>query len=456
MRAAWLETHERTAIFAILLTALGLRLYLASFAGLPHLTSDSQTYIEMGDAILDGKPMSFFPNGFPLLLAAIAHMTGDADPQPAWLVMNALMSTGIVAAVYLTARRWVEPVLALTAAGIIAVWPTQLYFTSQLLSDIPSTFFLTFGTYLALRRRPVSAGLLLGIATLVRDSLLPAVLLLAAAGMADRDRRRDMATLLIAIAVAQAFDWSLQMLGVTLPPSHVGLNLLLAITSMSTDVMPSAPPGVTPDQIAHPWATYLGFAFEHPATFLAQRLASLYELWGPWPNAGGAGAPRGTLARAIIGLRFPLLLVALCGLWIGRRRAETWMVAAPLVTVTALHIAFFSSSPRFTIPMEPGAFVLGAFAVQGLVTGARKSARPPAPPTRPSSPPPPPPPSPPGGRVSSPPRASSSRPRPRLRKVGRSPIAVRLPAGEWVHAAIRATAEGGSGPFSTAAAACSS
>jgi hypothetical protein len=38
------------------------------------------------------------------MLAAIAHLMGDADPQPAWLAVIVLMSTGIVAFVHLIAR----------------------------------------------------------------------------------------------------------------------------------------------------------------------------------------------------------------------------------------------------------------------------------------------------------------------------------------------------------------
>ncbi|WP_428675278.1 hypothetical protein [Reyranella sp.] len=370
MTAAWLEAHARQAGLAILLTALVLRLYMAFLAGVPHLGSDGLTYIEMADAILDGTPMSFFPNGYPILLAALAHLMGEADPQPAWLLMNVLMSTGIVAFVLLIAGRWLDPALALAAAAVIAVWPTQLYYTAQFLSDIPSAFFLTFGIHLALRQQPVAAGCVLGIAALVRDSLLPSVLLLAAIGMVAPERRRGVARLLLAVGVVQALEWILEARGVTAPSSTAGLNLLLAVTSMSTEGIPAAPPGLSPEQMAHPWATYFRFALEHPGTFILQRLASLYELWGPWPNAGDPGDPRGVLVRLVIGLRFPLLMLALGGLWIGRRHLETWMIAAPLIGLTAVHIAFFSASPRFTIPMEPTAIVLAALAVQRLVKQA--------------------------------------------------------------------------------------
>jgi len=83
MTVAWLEAHARQATLAILLTALALRLYIAFLGGVPHLGSDGETYIHMGDAILDGRPVSFFPNGYPIMLAALAHLMGEADPQAA-------------------------------------------------------------------------------------------------------------------------------------------------------------------------------------------------------------------------------------------------------------------------------------------------------------------------------------------------------------------------------------
>jgi len=172
----------------------------------------------------------------------------------------------------------------------------------------------------------------------------------------------------------QALEWILQARGVTAPPSTTDLNLLLAVTSMSTEGIPAAPPGLSPEQVAHPGATYFRFALEHPATFLLQRLASLYELWGPWPHAGDPNVPRSVVVRLVIGLRFPLLVLALAGLWMNRRRLEIWMVAAPLIGLTAVHVAFFSGSPRFTVPMEPAAIILAALAVQRRVLRVVKPA----------------------------------------------------------------------------------
>jgi len=76
------------------------------------------------------------------------------------------------------------------------------------------------------------------------------------------------------------------------------------------------------------------------------------------------------LVRLVIGLRFPLLILALAGLRMSSRRLESWMVAAPLVALTAVHVAFFSGSPRFTIPMEPAAIILAAVAAQRAIKPA--------------------------------------------------------------------------------------
>ena len=116
---------------------------------------------------------------------------------------------------------------------------------------------------------------MLGISTLIRDSLLPSVLLLGATGRVAPEQRRDMARLLLAVAIVQAFEWFLQARGVTAPPFTASFNLLLAVTSKSTAGIPAAPPGLTPEQMAHPWATYFWFALEPPGRFLLQRLASL-------------------------------------------------------------------------------------------------------------------------------------------------------------------------------------
>ena len=81
-----------------------------------------------------------------------------------------------------------------------------------------------------------------------------------------------------------------------------------------------------------------------------------------------------TWRNAVKNVSFDVLpgeVLALGGLWAGRRRLESWMLAAPLIGLTAVHIAFFSASPRFTIPMEPAAIVLAAFAVQCIVKPAR-------------------------------------------------------------------------------------
>jgi ABC-type uncharacterized transport system permease subunit len=64
----------------------------------------------------------------------------------------------------------------------------------------------------------------------------------------------------------------------------------------------------------------------------------------------------------LIGLRFPLLLLALFGLSARRRQREAWLLALPPAVVTAVHTAFFST-PRFAFAVMPLVVVLAASAL---------------------------------------------------------------------------------------------
>jgi hypothetical protein len=61
----------------------------------------------------------------------------------------------------------------------------------------------------------------------------------------------------------------------------------------------------------------------------------------------------------LIGLRFPLLLMALAGAWHGRRRPEILLTLAPVLVLSAVHVAFFSVA-RFAYVVMPLVIVLAA------------------------------------------------------------------------------------------------
>ena len=173
--------------------------------------------------------------------------------------------------------------------------------------------------------------------------------------------------LMTVIACCWAADYALLATGFVQRSSNVNMNLLIAVNDLRTLTLDQALAGFSDEELAHPFSTYLDFAMAHPVEFAQQRLLALYDLWGPWPDRGDVNSPRSARVRLVIGLRFPLALLALAGLWRRRRQMTSWIIASPVVVVTAIHVVFFAGQPRFTLPVEPLVMILAAAGVADLV-----------------------------------------------------------------------------------------
>jgi hypothetical protein len=353
-------------LLVILSAAFALRILVGFFSDLPQVTTDSELYLRMADDIIEGNPWSFFPNGFPLIIAGLIIVFGDEHYMSALMLMNASMSTCIVWLVHQIAKPILEYRFALLATLLTALWPNQLYYVRQVMTEVPSTFFMILGIYLLLKRSPFSAGLLLCVAGLLRTSLAPVAILIAGMCLVVPDRRRGVPFLLAAFACGYAAEYALQASGVVQGSSNISLNLLLAIIERGVEGPGYLPGRLSEHEMARPLATYLGFATARPWEFIEQRLLSLYELWGPWPGQGDENSLRPLARRLIISLRFPLLLMALAGLWNRRDSVVSWIIASPVLVVTAVHAAFYSAQTRFTYPAEPFAIILASAAVADL------------------------------------------------------------------------------------------
>jgi hypothetical protein len=356
------------SLLVILLVALVLRLFICFLSGFPQVTSDSLVYMRMAYDIIDGTPQSFFPNGFPLLIAAVATvMPPDDDIVLPLMLINVVLSVGVVALVYGMARPILGERPAQLAAWLTALWPNQLYYVCQVMSDVPAAFFLTAGLFFVLRRQPLPAGLLLAVAGLLRESLVPVAPLIAAMLLLDRLRRREALLLMTVIACCWAANYALLATGFVQRSSNVNMNLLIAVNDLRTLTLDQALAGYSDEELAHPFSTYVGFAMAHPVEFAQQRLLALYDLWGPWPDRGDVNSPRSAVVRLVIGLRFAVALLALAGLWRRRRQITSWIIASPVVVVTAIHVVFFAGQTRFTLPVEPLVMILAAAGVADLV-----------------------------------------------------------------------------------------
>jgi 4-amino-4-deoxy-L-arabinose transferase-like glycosyltransferase len=141
--------------------------------------SQTWTYVE------NGLPTAYWPIGYPFFLAVIYRILGHSYFAVEFI--NILLSLAICLFGYLIAKRLVSTISSRITLGMLVLFPSQIFFTNVLASEIVFTFLLLVFVYLLLRQElhstwyfPLIVGILLGLLTLIRAAalLLPVIVIL--------------------------------------------------------------------------------------------------------------------------------------------------------------------------------------------------------------------------------------------------------------------------------------
>jgi len=185
-------TRGKLALAGLFLLALALRLAWVAYVdpsprdgrfddsswydGSARTIADGQGYV-----FYDGAPTAAWPVGYSAFLAALYRVTGDSVPSAK--VANAFLGALTVLGVYALGARVFGPRAGWAAALVLAFFPNQVFFTTLVMSEILSAFLLLLVLlavlYLTLdgeRARwwgAAVAGLLIGLAAMVRGEFLP-------------------------------------------------------------------------------------------------------------------------------------------------------------------------------------------------------------------------------------------------------------------------------------------
>ena len=89
--------------------------------------------------MMEGRLTSWRPPLYPFVLSLLYRMAGTTDPDVV-RVFQGLLSLGTVAVVYLLARTIFGPRIAVAAAGIMAFYPSLLFYNNHLLSEVVFIF----------------------------------------------------------------------------------------------------------------------------------------------------------------------------------------------------------------------------------------------------------------------------------------------------------------------------
>ncbi len=377
-----LRPSARRFGIGLFLAAFGLRLGFLSiwrghgaFANFVH-----DPYYEIALAWLGWGPMPgadfMHPPLYPAFLASVLALRG-APGTLAPLAAQCLLSAGACLLVWRLGAR-----LAGEEAGRLAgIWaaadPPLIFFTPQLMSEVPFVF-MELGFFAALlaaferggARRFLGAGLVGGLAALCRSVLGAFPVLAWPALLAARGRSALGPLLLLSIGwLAPLLAWGARnriVHGAFVTTSaQTGWSLYEGFT-LDREEIKTRPvrmfeeahrlglDGVEAD--AYFKAKFKRLVADDPFGAARVVVGKAFSFWRPWPYD-----PYTPAQRALIGAYFVLLFaLAAAGCLGGGLAPGDWApVGALFVYLTVLHSVFFTSL-RYRLPLEPFLCILAA------------------------------------------------------------------------------------------------
>lgn len=234
-RAGALPLARADALACAALVLLSLALCLPRLSGPLDLRYDGAVYYLLGTSLAEGRGYRLpsepgaieavqYPPLLPAIVAAHQLALGSSDPV---IVGNALRATwlilwtGLAVAVYLLARGFLPPRLALVAALIAHLHVHSLYYSEMLFAELPFT--LATVLFFLVRRREGMSGQLAAAPFAVCAFLLrSAGIALLAAWVAERmvKRRFGQAALALAVSLVPFLLWQSYIARVKASPEY--------------------------------------------------------------------------------------------------------------------------------------------------------------------------------------------------------------------------------------------
>lgn len=367
-------------------------------------TSDAEWYYIRAANLADGKgyldnagaPTAFWPPGWPMALSLAFAQFGTSPVVLGLFNLACALLTGLLT-LALGRRLFGSEAAARAGLLLLAIYPNAIGYVPLALTEVFYTALLMSGCWTVLTRRSrwqlVTAGLLLGFATLVKAQTMVVIPLLFAiewlrGGALWRQAPRLLGDglLVVAVALLVVLPWSVRnhtQLGQWVAVSTNGGYTLLTGNhdSATGDYTPDAPvvqelmarPGL--DEVsrdAEAGRIALDWIRANPGKFLALAPRKLMRLWLPdgeaeWAYQGGAASyPQfETAYRAVryanqayyallmiaFAVAFPVMLVKRRR--DGQRPGGWWLLPYGIALYPTLICLVFSGQSRFHFPVMP-------------------------------------------------------------------------------------------------------
>lgn len=357
-----IKLNYKLIFYLIILLAIVIRTYFVFFTNFGWYGCDSNMYLKMGKAILDGNPISYFPNGYPLIAALVTLIFGIYTPTVLVIINIAVQVLTLFLAERILSHFGFGEKVKLIVVFLIAFYPDQLSRVRFIMTEPITVFLMMLTIYIFIKRKYYLTGFLSYLVYTFRPSLILFAPLIIIYQLYKKNKS-SAGKIALGFSIGIILFALTDGLGLTAPLSSSTQNLLVAIHSHGYDIDFSMD-NFTQDEIAHPIKTYLNFVVSHPIEYLEQRALVLWSLWGPY-----VPTELGIFANILHGLRFPFFIGAIIT-FIFRKQFENqkeliFILFLPVLSITAVHIMFFANQ-RHTFAAEPFVIILTVIGLNGL------------------------------------------------------------------------------------------
>ncbi|MEQ9370572.1 MAG: glycosyltransferase family 39 protein [Coleofasciculus chthonoplastes F3-SA18-01] len=393
----------------IILIALGLRILWA--IAVPVIpVSDSNAYdtfalnlaTGQGYGWKSGDPTAYWPPGTSFVYALFYWLFGHSYLPI--IVFNLLLTAVIIWVSMRLAETWFNRRIAIVTGIILALWPSQIQFTTVLASELLFTALVLVGLWLwfnerfTLRSRALGVAVVLAAASYVRPTaLLIPILLLFVRAVRTREIFKNLtATLVMFVVMALLIaPWSIRNTQVfgqfTTISTNSGANLWMGNNPKSTGGYMPLPPDVKEMNEAQRDDYLKSVAVAHikekPFLFIRRSLVRLVQTHAR-ESIGVAWNEKGLVKRYGTGVLLPLKIInqlywlAALGLGLigivllGKQQGWVMMISHPTVLLwgyfAAVH-AVIVAQDRYHFPSIPMIAILAALTLVSLLKVRQKS-----------------------------------------------------------------------------------
>lgn len=332
--------------FCLALSARALAMLLLTKFSSTHLVyfGDGPDYIQQATNILNGHWQGGFPNGYPLIVALFSIFGSNRDL--ALIFLNVFLSSliaGLVA--FLVYKRTNSKLSGLAAGSIIAFWYNQVSYSLGIICEPPTGLFLILGILSVMQKKDYSGGFLIGLASVIRTTLLPIAPLFALYKKSYKIFLGFAIPVILIMAAGYFFSGDFSIGG------NFGYNIYVS-SHLDADGQPIWP---APEDLTTIKAIkiYIRSFFGDPINFIFMRAKEFWLVWGFWPATNPHRMIVDIPLKILIGLRFPLFFGAMYFFFVSKNKSkDDALLLIPILLITITHTMFFSAS-RHTYVVDP-------------------------------------------------------------------------------------------------------